>query len=142
MTITVKLDEPFNAFVIVTAPNAVLDYVVNNLPEWAGDWFEVRGVVGGAGRRRRDGDDVKEYTDWLPRETLAERVKRLRKERGLTMDKIVVITGLSTMTLSYLERGQDVRLGTLNKIAKALGISVIDMLTDVNLDNLGEFHRP
>jgi len=60
---------------------------------------------------------------------LASRVKRLRKARGLTQQALAVKAGVSLGYLARLEIGMhDPRLSTLQKLAKALGVPVGQLL--------------
>ncbi len=63
-------------------------------------------------------------------ERLGSEVRRLRKQRGLTLDQMVERSGVSAGALSQLERGYgNPELGTLVRVAHALGVSAASMLT-------------
>jgi phage repressor protein C with HTH and peptisase S24 domain len=50
-------------------------------------------------------------------------VRKLRKERGLTLDGLAELAGVGKMTLMHLENeNRDPRGSTINKVAKALGL--------------------
>jgi len=62
------------------------------------------------------------------RDQFARRLKALRVERELTQEDLAKMTDLSTSFISSLERGVDApSFTTLDKIAKALGVSVKDL---------------
>jgi transcriptional regulator with XRE-family HTH domain len=53
-------------------------------------------------------------------------LKKLRKKKGWTQEKLAREAGISYHTLIKIERGdiKDPRLGTLIKLAKALDVSI------------------
>lgn len=61
-----------------------------------------------------------------------ENLRRIRKEKGLTLDELAKISGLCILTIQKLESGEtpigSVKLGTLMKLAKALHCKVADLL--------------
>ena len=58
-----------------------------------------------------------------------KQLQRLRTRRGLTQEQLAVTTGLSRTFLTRLELGQhDPSLGTLVRLAKALRVSVAELL--------------
>lgn len=60
---------------------------------------------------------------------LSVRLKRLREERGLTQEKLAKRSGVSHGYLARLEIGMhDPSLSTLAKLAKALKVSVAELL--------------
>ena len=63
-------------------------------------------------------------------ERLGSEIRRLRKLRGLTLDQMVERSGVSLGALSQLERGYgNPELGTLVRVAHALGVSAASLLT-------------
>jgi|SRR5579859_6967698 len=84
-------------------------------------------------------DQTKPYYDWLPRETLGQRINRLRSERQMTCRDIAEKTDVSAATVSRVERGQDIAVSSLNAIALALGMSIETLLAGTDLSNLGQF---
>jgi transcriptional regulator with XRE-family HTH domain len=54
-------------------------------------------------------------------------IKRLRQERKLSLRKLSEVAGVDKVTLIRAERGDSVRLGTLEKIADGLGVEVRDL---------------
>jgi transcriptional regulator with XRE-family HTH domain len=64
---------------------------------------------------------------------LPERLKELRTNKDLTLKGVAERSGLSVSYLSDIERGRTTpSLGTLEVIAEALEVSVIDLLTGVD----------
>lgn len=64
---------------------------------------------------------------------LNERLKELRTERQLTLKELGETSGLSVSYISDIERGRTVpTLATLETLANALGVSVMDFLSGVD----------
>jgi len=62
-----------------------------------------------------------------PNPTLGVRLKQLRKERGLSQEKLALDAEVTISTLSRIERdATDPRWSTLNKITEAMGINLLD----------------
>ena len=59
-----------------------------------------------------------------------KKIKQLREEQGLSQDELAEKSGVSRMTITYLETGvtKDVKLGTLNKIAVGLNVALKDFM--------------
>ncbi len=57
-------------------------------------------------------------------------LKQFRKKKGWTQEKLAQEAGISFHTLIKIERGdiKGPRLGTLIKLAKALGVSIDDLV--------------
>src|SRR5918993_2157608 len=56
-----------------------------------------------------------------------ERIRELRKERGLSQVKLAVMADMDPATLNRLERGTgNPNLKTLERVAEALGVEVAD----------------
>ena len=54
-----------------------------------------------------------------------EKIREIRKARGLTLQELSALTGIDTSRLSKFERGLvDITVGQLREIAKSLGISI------------------
>lgn len=62
--------------------------------------------------------------------TIAKNVKKLRKQRGLSQDKLSKIADISHNTIIKIESGaiQSPTMDTASKIAKALGVSLDDLM--------------
>ena len=62
---------------------------------------------------------------------LGRNVARLRQARGLTQEELAERAGFSQQYLSGLERGaRNPTLGTIYEVARALGVSHLDLLAD------------
>ena len=58
------------------------------------------------------------------------RVKKLRSRRGITQEDLAALSGLSRQYISDVERGQrNISLLNIEKIAKAFGITISELLT-------------
>lgn len=63
-----------------------------------------------------------------PQPALGAAVKQLRAQRGATQEGLAYEAGITTGTLSQLERGiSNPSWGTLKAIAGALGISMVEL---------------
>ena len=57
-----------------------------------------------------------------------KRVAEVRKSRGVTQQELAENIGMSVVAIAYIETGKRwARLGTLNKIANSLKVSVEDL---------------
>lgn len=62
---------------------------------------------------------------------LAANLKRIRIERGLSQEKLAEIVDLHRTYISGIERGmRNVSLRNIEKIAEALDVGVVELLTD------------
>ena len=63
-------------------------------------------------------------------QNLAKNIERLRKAKGLSQEKLARIADVANNTLIKMESGenQNPTLDTLKKVAKALEISVDDLI--------------
>jgi putative transcriptional regulator len=61
---------------------------------------------------------------------IAENIKKLRAKKGLSLEKIARLADLSLNTIVKVENGANTNptIETLTKIAKALDVSVDDLL--------------
>jgi DNA-binding transcriptional MerR regulator/quercetin dioxygenase-like cupin family protein len=65
------------------------------------------------------------------------RLRRLRKERGLTLDQVAALSGLSTSFISALERGSSgAAVATLRRLLNAYG-TTLDVLMRVGRSRVG-----
>ena len=62
--------------------------------------------------------------------TIGKNIKNLRKKRNLSQDKLSKLADISYNTIIKIETGgiQNPTIGTVQKIAKALGVSVNDLI--------------
>lgn len=57
------------------------------------------------------------------------KIARIKKE--LTQKQLAEITGVSPATINKVEKGKiDIRIGTLKKIAKALDVSISELIEE------------
>ena len=62
---------------------------------------------------------------------LAENLKRIRAERGYSQEKLAEVVDLHRTYISGIERGtRNVSLRNIEKIAFALGLSVVELLSE------------
>ena len=63
-------------------------------------------------------------------QNLAKNIERLRKAKGLSQEKLARLADVDNNTLIKMESGenQNPTLDTLKKVAKALGVSVDDLI--------------
>ncbi len=61
---------------------------------------------------------------------IAKNIKKLRKQRGLSQDKLSKLANISHNTIIKIESGaiQSPTMNTASKIAKALGVSLDDLM--------------
>jgi len=63
-----------------------------------------------------------------PQPALGAAVKQLREQRGATQEALAYEAGITTGTLSQLERGiSNPSWGTLKAVAGALGVSMVEL---------------
>ncbi len=62
--------------------------------------------------------------------TIGKNIKKLRKQRGLSQDKLSKLANISHNTIIKIESGaiQSPTMDTASKIAKALGVSLDDLM--------------
>ncbi|MGH7089836.1 MAG: helix-turn-helix domain-containing protein [Stellaceae bacterium] len=61
--------------------------------------------------------------------TLADNIRRLRRERGLSQEELADICGLHRTYVGSVERGErNVTLSSLELLAQALDVSVVELL--------------
>lgn len=67
-----------------------------------------------------------------------ERLKKLRKERGLSQEEIALRADITTSYYGQLERGQaNPSVSLLEKICAVMNIQIADIFTDTNTNILG-----
>lgn len=63
-----------------------------------------------------------------PQPALGEAIRQLRAKSGLSQEDLAHLAGVTTGTLSVIERGRsNPAWGTVKGIAKALGVSVAEL---------------
>ena len=61
--------------------------------------------------------------------TVGENIKRIRKEKGLTQKKLGELCGIAESNIRKYENGkQNPKIETVDKIASALGVRIIDIM--------------
>jgi len=62
--------------------------------------------------------------------TISRNIKKLRKQRGLSQDRLSKLADISHNTIIKIESGaiQSPTMDTAGKIAKALGVSLDDLM--------------
>ena len=59
---------------------------------------------------------------------IANKIRKLRKEKSWTVEDLAEKAGLSKSSLNYIERGiSDPKLSSLFNISKAFGLSIPDL---------------
>ena len=73
-------------------------------------------------------------------ESLGNKVRRRRYELGLTQEEVSQRTGLSTGHISDIENGnrKQIQSKTIMKLAKGLGMTLEDLLTDEGASCCGD----
>lgn len=65
-----------------------------------------------------------------PQPALGQAVRQLRERRGATQEALAYEAGITTGTLSLIERGQsNPAWGTVKAIARALGVQIGELAT-------------
>jgi transcriptional regulator with XRE-family HTH domain len=67
-----------------------------------------------------------------PTAQFAENLRRLRRDSGLTQEDLSDATKMGAAEISRLERGgRDPQLHTIVRLARGLGVSVTELLRDI-----------
>ena len=56
------------------------------------------------------------------------KIERLRKEKGMSRYRLAKLSGLDYVTIMKIERDGEARLSSLRKIAKALGVTIQEVV--------------
>lgn len=73
---------------------------------------------------------------------LGLRVRTLRERQGYSQEELAHRSGVSSLTVSKIELGGvDARVGTLNRLARTLGISTGELLSDMDSGQPDREHR-
>ena len=67
---------------------------------------------------------------------LAQNIRKLRKKKGLTQEKLSRLADISTATLVKIEAGvaKEPTITTVTKIAEALGVSIDELVAKHSLE--------
>ncbi|GAB3977712.1 hypothetical protein GCM10029978_068230 [Actinoallomurus acanthiterrae] len=75
--------------------------------------------------------------------TIADRIRELRRRRGMSQEELAEASGLSVAVIRKIEQGGNVRMETLHKIARALGVVTVTFVaptspepTEASVDEL------
>ncbi|HYI79987.1 MAG TPA: helix-turn-helix transcriptional regulator [Thermoleophilaceae bacterium] len=69
-----------------------------------------------------------------PAEQVAANLRRLRKERGLTLEALASASGLKYSDIAKIEtQGREPRVGTIVKLARGLGVSVAELFAGIDV---------
>lgn len=64
------------------------------------------------------------------RERFAHAIRRLRQESGLSQESLAELTGLHRTYIGSVERGErNISIDNMERIARALGVELSDMLS-------------
>ena len=78
-----------------------------------------------------DANSTSQQVDERMVRLMGDRLRRLRKLRGLTLEEVAVAVSVSHSFLSMLERGMvDISLQRLNRLARFYGIAVSELLLE------------
>lgn len=78
----------------------------------------------------------------LDYQAIGVRIRRLRKEQGLTQQRLAELSNQEPSNISHIERGATkLSLPTIVNIANALGTTVDDLLCDSVLQSKASFDR-
>lgn len=90
-----------------------------------------------------DAAPVDAWDDPGQRHRLGERLRRLRRMRGLTLQQVATEVDLSPSFLSMLERGQaDVALSRLSRLSAHYGVNAGDLLRDDDESTIPTLRQP
>ncbi len=56
------------------------------------------------------------------------KIEQIRKEKGMSRYKLAKLSGLDYVTIMKIERNGEARLSSLRKIAKALGVTIQEVV--------------
>ena len=56
------------------------------------------------------------------------KIEQIRKEKGMSRYKLAKLSGLDYVTIMKIERDGEARLSSLRKIAKALGVTIQEVV--------------
>ncbi len=73
---------------------------------------------------------------------LGQRIRELRKSRGLTQEQLAEIIGIGTPNISYFETGKFIpAIETMQKIASALNVEIFELYMFKNGKSIDEIRN-
>ena len=70
------------------------------------------------------------------------RIKKIRKSKGLTQEKLAELVGINSKYLSSIERGKEnPTLNTVLKLAESLDVNPNEIFQDIHIDNPQKIKR-
>jgi transcriptional regulator with XRE-family HTH domain len=64
------------------------------------------------------------------RQAIGDRIRDTRTRKQLTQDEVWIRAGLTRWTYQRAEYGEDVKLSTLQRIARALGVPLAELVAE------------
>lgn len=75
--------------------------------------------------------------------SIGNTISSLRRKSGRTQEEVAIEAGISRNQLSVVEKGENrVSVWILHKIAKGLGVSLIELLEQVDFNGIKEYDNP
>ena len=112
-------EEPVIALVIKSGSGITMESLVHcrlklkRLPAFGNEWFMT------------SPEEVEEIYEKLLKNpellSIGEKIKMMRIKKGLTQEKLSRISGVSQVSVSFIERGSNVSMTTVEMLAHALG---------------------
>ncbi|MDE5413772.1 helix-turn-helix domain-containing protein [Alkalihalobacterium chitinilyticum] len=67
-------------------------------------------------------------------------IRQLRQKKGMSLDRLSELSGVSKSYLSYIERGLQTNpsISVLEKMSQALGVELLYLIEVINTDSEGE----
>ena len=73
---------------------------------------------------------------------VGERIKKIREAKGLSQKEVALTLVMNPSQYSKIENGKvDPQCSSIEKIATALGVSLSDIFTDNNLENINSIDK-
>jgi transcriptional regulator with XRE-family HTH domain len=69
---------------------------------------------------------------------LGKDIRDCRKANRITLEKLELVTGITRKTLIRLEKGEEVKFSTVEKVLRALGITLSTSIPKPMSENGGE----
>ena len=82
--------------------------------------------------------DTARYKDWQPKETLSDRLHKLRTDHGYSLRDLEELTGVSASTLGRMEGGYDFKFSMLVAVAAAYKLELSDLFANIRTNHLSD----